>query len=178
MELLCRVDICIPAAARYWQKHFAPFMLPAKRGRPQTWQVDGAGFWHSQTIQGSSVSTAEVCRESTKMDVGTNVTFYRTVVILYCLSKGAPSHQPLPWHCRLWTQHQLCFPPSTEQEPLPAPVWLFLAAAGPLGGSNPTPVRKPSSPGSPFPIQTNTHPPRHLPASKSPVPLLKNTHKS
>lgn len=94
MELLCRVDICIPAAPRYWQKHFPPFLLPAKRGRPQAWQVDGAGFWHSHTIQGSSVSTAEVCIESTKMDVGTNVTFYRTVVILYCLSKGAASHQP------------------------------------------------------------------------------------
>lgn len=31
---------------------------------------------------------AAVCRESTKMDVGTNVTSYRTAVIL-CLSKGA-----------------------------------------------------------------------------------------
>lgn len=37
------------------------------------------------------VSTAEgelaVCGEPTKMDVGTSVTSYRTMVILYCVSK-------------------------------------------------------------------------------------------
>lgn len=170
MELLCWVDICIPAAPRCWQKRFAPL-----EGHRHGGWVVGAGFWHFQTIQGSSVSTAEVFRESTKMDVGANVTSYRTIVILCCLSKGARSHQPLPWLCRLWTQHQLC-PPSTGQEPLSAPAWLLSAATGHPGGSNPIPAGKPSSPRNPFPIQTTIHPPRHyIQPAKSSASLKKHT---